>query len=102
MGILLAQAWKYQDELFTFLSHPEVPATNNHGESGIHSTVLIREIMYSNRSDQGALTQGVLMSIFRPLKRRDYNPIGILFSALREYLRTGHLPPFPPVSTSEG
>ena len=59
------------------------------------------KIMYGNRSDEGALTQGVLMSIFRTLKRRGYNPIVTLVSALREYVRTGHLPPFPPVITSE-
>ncbi len=58
--------------------------------------------MYGHRSDQGALTQGVLMSLFRTLKRRGYNPIAILVAAQREYDRTGHLPPFPPVITSEG
>ncbi|MFB3786736.1 MAG: hypothetical protein ACE15F_10235 [bacterium] len=57
--------------------------------------------MSGNRSDQGALTHGVLMSIFRTLKRRGYHPITTLVSALREYVRTGHLPPFPPVITSE-
>ena len=92
---------KYRDELFTFLSHPEVPATNNHGEHEVRSAVLIRKIIYGNRSDEGALTQGVLMSIFRTLKRRGYNPIATLVAALREYVRTGHLPPFPPVITSE-
>ena len=92
---------KYRDEFFTFLSHPEVPATNNHGEREVRFAVLIRKIMYGNRSDEGALTQGVLMTIFRTLKRRGYNPISILVSALQEYVRTGHLSPFPPVRTSE-
>jgi len=63
--------------------------------------VLIREIVYSNRSDEGALTQGILMTVFRSLKRRGYNPIATLVSALREFVRTGRLPPFPPVRTSE-
>jgi len=47
------------------------------------------------------LTQGILMTVFRTLKRRGYNPIATLVAALREYVRTGHLPPFPPVRTSE-
>ncbi|HXK95820.1 MAG TPA: transposase, partial [bacterium] len=51
---------KYRDELFPFLSHPEVPATNNHGEREVRFAVLMRKIMYGNRSDEGALTQGVL------------------------------------------
>ena len=63
--------------------------------------MLIRKIMYGNRSDEGALTQGVLMTVFRTLKRRGYNPISILVSALQGYVRTGHLSPFPPVRTSE-
>ncbi len=78
-----------------------MPPTNNHGEREVRFTVLIRKIMYGNRSDQGTLTQGVLMSIFRTLKWRGYNPIATLDSALREYVRTGYLPPFPPVLTSE-
>ena len=63
-----------------FLSHPEVPATNNHGE---------REVRVA-----------VLMTIISTL-RGGYNPITTLVSALREYVRAGHLPPFQPVRISE-
>ena len=63
-----------------FLSHPEVPATINPCEREIRSAVL--------------------MTIFNTL-RGGYNPITTLVSALREFVRTGHLPPFPPVRTSE-
>ncbi len=92
---------KYRDEFFTFLSHPEVPATNNHGEREVRFAVLLRKIIYGNRSDEGALTQGILMTVLRTLKRRVYNPIATLVAALQEFVRTGHLPSFPPVSTSE-
>jgi len=98
---LAARLEKYRDELITFLSHPEVPATNHHREREVRFAVLIRKIMYGNRSDEGVLTQGVLMTVFRTLKRHGYNPIATLVAALREYVRTGHLPPFPPVRTSE-
>ncbi|MEW6238118.1 MAG: transposase [Candidatus Omnitrophota bacterium] len=93
---------KYRDELLVFLKNPEVPATNNQTEREIRTAVLIRKIIYSNRSKKGALTQSVLMTIFRTLKRRGYNPIQTLVAALREYIRTGHLPPFPPFLTSDG
>ncbi|MFB3789530.1 MAG: IS66 family transposase, partial [bacterium] len=69
-------------------------------EREVRFAVLIRKIMYGNRSGEGALTQGVLMNVFRTLKRRGYNPITTLVTALRDYVRTGHLPPFPPVSVS--
>lgn len=93
---------KYRDELFTFLDHPEVPSDNNHAEREIRSAVIMRKVIYGNRSDEGALTQSVLMTVFRTLKRRGYNPITTLVSALREYIRTGKLPPFPPVISSNG
>lgn len=88
---------KYWDDLFTFLEHPEVPATNNHGEREIRFAVLIRKITYGNRSDRGARTQSILMSIMRTLKLRGYNPIEMINNALREFILTNQLPPFPPV-----
>jgi len=93
---------KYRDELFVFLTHPEVPATNNQSEREIRMAVLIRKIIYGNRSQEGALTQSVLMTVFRTLKRRGYNPIQTLISALQEFIRTGQLPPFPPILSSGG
>lgn len=64
--------------------------------------MLIRKIMYGHRSDHGVPTQGVLMIIFRTLKRWSNNPIATLVSALREYVRSYQLPPFSLVITSEG
>jgi len=51
-------AWleKYRDEIFTFKSHPEVPATNNHGEREVRSAVIWRKVMQGNRSNRGAGT----------------------------------------------
>ena len=93
---------KYRDEVFTFLHHPEVPSDNNHAEREIHNAVLMRKVIYGNHSKDGALTQSVLMTVFRTLKRRGYNPIATRVSALSDYIRTGILPPFPPDSTSNG
>jgi len=63
--------------------------------------VIWRKVIQGTHSERGAETQAGLMSILRTLKRRGDNPITILVAALREYVRTGHLPPFPPVITSE-
>lgn len=93
---------KYRDELFVFLQHPDVPSDNNHAEREIRGAVLMRKVIYGNRSADGALTQSVLMTVFRTLKRRGYNPITTLLSALSDYIRTGTLPPFPPPFTSNG
>ncbi|MFB3784923.1 MAG: hypothetical protein ACE15F_00995 [bacterium] len=36
------------------------------------------------------------------MKRRGCHPIAILAAAVREFVRTGQRPPFPPVINSEG
>ena len=92
---------KYWEELFTFLEPPEVPATNNQAEREIRPAVIMRKVIQGNRSEKGARTQAVLMTLFRTLQRRGYNPIETLVSALRTYVSTGQLPPFPPPNTSD-
>jgi len=91
---------KYWEQLLTFLECPEVPSDNNHAEREIRFAVLIRKIIYGNRSDKGAVTQSVLMTILRTLKRRGFNPIDTLVNALHEYISTGTLPSFPTINTS--
>jgi transposase len=105
---LLAQPWenkharrlvkrlrRHQAELFTFLSHPEVPSDNNHAEREIRPAVMMRKNSYANNSDDGALTQAILMSVFRTLKQRGHNPVSAVLNAVRAYLQTGQLPPLP-------
>ena len=60
-----------------------------------------RKVIQGDRSERGAGTQAGMMSLLRTLKQRGYNPIPTLVAAPREYVRTGHLPPFPPVFISE-
>jgi len=82
--------------LFTFLDQPGVPFDNNHAERAIRPAVIIRKNSYGNRSECGAETQAVLMSIFRTLKQRGHDPIGTMTDAIATYLNTGQLPPLPP------
>jgi transposase len=99
---LVKRLRRHEHELFTFLDHPEVPHDNNTGERGIRPAVIIRKNSYANRSEQGALMQAVLMSIFRTLKQRGHNPLGTIVAALRTYVQTGKLPPLPKQVTSIG
>ncbi|MFQ5464238.1 MAG: transposase, partial [Phycisphaerae bacterium] len=80
---------------FTFLDHPEVPFDNNAAERAIRPAVIIRKNSYGNRSQRGADCQAVLMSVFRTLKQRGYDPMTIITATLTEYLTTGDLPPLP-------
>jgi transposase len=92
---LLKRFRRHQHELFTFLDQPEVPFHNNLAERSIRPAVLLRKNSYGNRSEQGAITQAVLMSVFFTLKKRGHNPVTTLQKALTVYLETGQLPPLP-------
>ena len=90
------------DHLFTFLDYPRIPFENNHAERQIRPAVVLRKHSQSNRSDRGARTQAVLMSVYRTLHLRDHDPLQSITDALRTYLQTGHLPPLPAHATADG
>jgi hypothetical protein len=93
---LLKRFRRHRDHLLTFLDDPAVPADNNHGERAIRPAVIIRKNTYGNRSQRGADTQAVLMSIYRTLKQRGHDPLITITKALNEYLVTEKLPDLPP------
>ncbi len=84
---------RHQNEIFTFVLETEVPFDNNFAERMIRLGVIMRKNSFNNRSQKGAQTQSVLMSIFTTLKQRDLNPIDTAIKALRIYQKTGILPP---------
>lgn len=93
---------KYRDYLFTFLDTAGVPPDNNHAERMIRPAVIIRKNSLCNRSEQGAATQAVLMSIYRTLKLRGLDATRTIAEALRTYLQTGSLPPLPVEHAASG
>jgi transposase len=93
---------KYRDQLFTFLDTPGVPPDNNHAERQIRPAVIIRKNSLCNRSEQGAATQAILMSIYRTLKLRGLDATQTIAGALQTFLQTGTLPPLPVESVADG
>jgi hypothetical protein len=93
---------KYADGIFTFLDYDDVPHTNNHAEREIRPAVIMRKVVQQNRSDKGAHTQAVLMSIYRTLKLRGLDPVKTVVSNLENYILTGHIPPLPGKHCSDG
>ena len=75
---------------------------NNHGERMIRPAVIIRKNSLCNRSEQGAATQGILMSIYRTLKLRGHDPTPTIAKALRTFLQTGTLPALPAEIVASG
>ena len=86
---------KYDNELLTFLWYDDVPSDNNAGERAIRPAVMIRKNSYCNHSERGALTQSVLMSVFRTLRLRSHQPLDTILAALSDYSKTGTIPPLP-------
>ena len=63
---------RYRQELYTFIESGS-DASNNRAEREIRPTVLMRKTSYGNRSNQGAHTQEILMSIIRTCAKRNIN-----------------------------
>lgn len=99
---LIKRLRRHENELFTFLDEPGVPFDNNHAERAIRPAVIIRKNSQSNRSESGACTQAVLMSVYRTLKQRGHSPIETIVKAIRSYLATGQLPPLPAKIAANG
>jgi hypothetical protein len=99
---LIKRLKRHREELFTFLDQPGVPFENNLAERSIRPAVILRKNSLGNRSEHGAISQAVLMSVFFTLKKRGHNPVKTVQDALSTYLKTGKLPALPGKITSNG
>ncbi len=97
---LVKRLRRHQGDVFTFLDHAGVPFDNNHAERSIRPAVILRKNSYGNRSQRGADCQAVLMSVFRTLKQRGYDPIQTVVEAVEHYIVHQQLPPLPPAKTA--
>jgi len=93
---------KHGEHILTFLDYPEVPADNNFAERQIRPAVILRKNSQSNRSERGAVTQGVLMSVYRTLKLRGLDPTRAIAEALKTHVASGQLPPLPEAAIANG
>ena len=67
-------------KLFTFLTRPGMPPTNNHAERALRAPVLARKISFGSRSDAGAHAFAVLASILGTARRQSQPIIPFLFA----------------------
>ena len=99
---LLKRLRRTGDHIFTFLDYPQIPFENNFAERQIRPAVILRKHSQSNRSDRGAITQAVLMSVYRTLRLPGHDPLQTIADALRTYLQAGQLPSLPPGIIADG
>jgi transposase len=70
---------------FTFLSLPEVEATNWPAEQALRPAVVNRKVWGGNRTEAGAQAQAVLMSVWQTAKRRGLAALDFVSRALRAF-----------------
>jgi hypothetical protein len=82
---LVLRLERHKHELLTFLDYPGIDYHNNHAERQIRPNVLLRKIVFGNRSEKGMLNHNCLMSIIQTahLKKRD--PLKVLRTFLASY-----------------
>jgi len=71
---------KHNNELFTFLEHPEVEPTNNRAERGLRASVIMRKITFGNRTEAGARNHSIIMSIVQTGILNGKEPFDIFLS----------------------
>lgn len=64
--------------LFTFLSRPGMPPTNNHAERALRGPVISRKISFGSRSNRGADAFALLASLLGTAKRQERSPLNFL------------------------
>ena len=79
---LIQRLERHKHELLTFLDYPGIDYHNNHAERQIRPNVLLRKIVFGNRSEKGILNHNCLMSIIQTAHLKKLDPL----KALREFL----------------
>jgi hypothetical protein len=79
-----------EDELFTFVRHPEVEPTNNGSEQEIRDPALDRDAGRTNKSEWGAKRRSIIQSVLASLKKQleTFSLASVLDEAMR-WLTTG-------------
>ncbi len=74
---------KHRDAVLRFLDHDGVDGTNLLAEREVRPAVVVRKLSAGNRTDAGAETHAVLMSVLRTLVRQGRDVLGAMTALLR-------------------
>ena len=89
---LIKRLKRHKDELFTFLEYENVSPYNNHAEQQMRKPVLTRKVCQQNRSEQGAKTHAVLMSLFRSAELQGKNPVETVLTLAKATIAKAEAP----------
>ena len=85
---LIKRLIRHRNEFFTFLEYKGVSPYNNHAEQQIRKPVMTRKISHQNRSDPGAETHAIFMSLFRSAELQGLNPVEKILADAKALLST--------------
>ena len=74
---------KHRRQLFTFLRHEGIDATNHQAEQAIRPAVVNRKVWGGNRTPVGAIAQAVLMTVLFTARKNAYSALEFLSRQLR-------------------
>jgi hypothetical protein len=86
---LIKRLKRHKEELFTFLDYENVSPYNNHGEQQMRKPVLTRKVSQQNRSQEGAMTQAILMTLFRSAELQGNNPLETMVASAKAVIGNG-------------
>lgn len=82
---------RHRDQLFAFLEHPGMDATNFRAEQAIRPAVVNRKVWGGNRTPNGAHAQEVLASVLATCALRDHDAFDFLVLLIRQPSRASPL-----------
>jgi len=74
---------RHRDQLFTFLHHPEIEATNWRAEQALRPAVVNRKVWGGSRTETGAAAQSILMSVLRTCAQQHRDALALVSRTLR-------------------
>jgi transposase len=74
---------KHRDQLFAFLRHPGLDATNWRAEQAIRPAVVNRKVWGGSRTPAGSQAQSILMSVLRTCAQQHRDALAFVSRALR-------------------
>ncbi|MFZ3046926.1 MAG: IS66 family transposase [Desulfatirhabdiaceae bacterium] len=86
---LIKRLKRHRNQMFTFLEYADVSPYNNHAEQQMRKAVMCRKISQQNRSEAGAVTQAVLMTLFRTAELQKKNPVENVLAAAKTAIEKG-------------
>jgi len=77
-----------REHMFTFLQQPGVQATNWRAEQALRPAIVNRKSWGGNRTDAGARTQVIAISVIRTARQQNVDPIELMAAAQRDRIPT--------------